>query len=97
MSRAPRRRCPSETLAMQRHCATVTSPPPEWRPRAERLGGAAPRGFHDAAAPCLRDLASTRPTSRSRAPRRRCPARPSRCSGTCASETSPLPGRRPRT
>eukprot|EP00972_Heterocapsa_arctica_P023256 3426607-Heterocapsa_arctica.AAC.1 len=62
---------------MQRRCAIVTSPPPGRRPRAERHGDAAPRGFRDVAALRLRDLAFTRPTSRSRAPRRRCPARPS--------------------
>jgi hypothetical protein len=96
-SRASRRRCPGEAFAMQRRCATVTSPPPSRRPRAERLGGAAPRGSRDAAGLRLRDLAFTRPASESRALWRRCPARPSRCSGTSASETSPPPGRRPRT
>eukprot|EP00972_Heterocapsa_arctica_P105001 15472624-Heterocapsa_arctica.AAC.1 len=40
---------PSETFALKRHCASVTSPPPGRRPCAERSSGAIQRGRHDAA------------------------------------------------
>jgi hypothetical protein len=60
---------------MQRTGASITSPPPGRRPRAERLGGPAQRGRRAPAALRLHDLAPARPKSASRAPRRRCPAR----------------------